>query len=205
MHIKGHTPYETDGGAMIMSVPVKQDITVKQDIAAIQGISEVQGISTSQGMPAEQGELSVPMAGSLRSSEEGMMAAVLASSMVHSLEESLAPPSTQLFTQSIAQSLDQDRLQRFEQLCQKAEACHMEAHAQPKAYMLRDFTQWFDRWLGQNEDYIHRHAKAQACYDALTATPIVMGPAASEGIGSRKHEGQALVVVEERMPVCNKG
>lgn len=125
--------------------------------------------------------------GSLISSENDMMASVLLSS----LGQSLAP----------------EHLTRYEHLCQVAEHMDIVPHASPKEHMVRDFTQWFHGWLVQNEEYIQRRERAQAAYEALTATPIVMGPAAGDGGnggdgGDEASNSHALVPIASAMPVC---
>ncbi len=105
----------------------------------------------------------------------------------------------ELLALSLGQSLTENDLTRYERLCQAAEHVGIAPHALPKEHMVRDFTQWFHGWLVQNEELLHRQERAQATYDALTAAPIVMGPAAAD---MRTGPSQALVPVPSHMPVC---
>lgn len=114
-------------------------------------------------------------------------------------------------TASLSQLLDDEQVARYEQLCQVAERIHMTPHATPKAHMARDFTQWFNSWLVQNEALVQRHEKAQACYDALTSQPIIMQAGAYDIHGEHiqtdltqanyKKDAKALVPVEKHMPI----
>ncbi len=143
--------------------------------------------------------------GSVRSSEDEMMATLLAANLTAGLAANVASG----LTSSLGQSLHHDDLARYERLCQAAEHVGLVPHALPKAHMVRDFTQWFHGWLVQNEELIYRQEKAQALYDALTAEAIVMGPASGD-IGAADGDGggvgdelrHALVPVSSYMPVC---
>lgn len=117
--------------------------------------------------------------GSLVSSEETMMAAVLLS--------------------SLSESLNAEHLSRYERLCQAAEHVELVPHALPKEHMVRDFTQWFNNWLVQNEELIHRRERALAVYDEFTAVPIVMG-AATVSDGRGRVSGGALVPMTDCLP-----
>ncbi|MFI3271145.1 MAG: hypothetical protein R3Y11_03435 [Pseudomonadota bacterium] len=151
----------------------------------------------------QQGEFT----GSLRSSKDEMMATLAASGLASGLVSDL----TLGLMSDLTQSLHHDDLARYARLCQAAENVGLVPHAQPKAHMVRDFTQWFHGWLVQNEELMYRQEKAQALYNALTAQPIIMGPAAGnvggDGVGEvngdvRDEARHALVPVPSYMPVC---